>query len=150
MHVATKIGKESFFLFRKMFLRREIYQKYLIKNTVKLSFCCLPNISTLISWVNSKKLMWNKNTEPPNWNCIKKENCPLKGRSQIQCVVYKAEALNPNSNSNNRNDKKCMWVQCKTLSNKDITIIKSGSLMKYIDIKLVCPIKYGKSRTNLV
>ena len=39
-----------------------------------------------------------------------------------------------------------MWVQCKALSNKDITIIKVVSHMKYIDIKLVCPITYGKSK----
>ena len=46
--------------------------------------------------------------------------------------------------------KKCMWVQCKALTNKDITIIKVASYMKYIDIKLVCPITYGRSKTNLV
>ena len=66
----------------------------------------MPNISTLISRGNSKKLKRNKNTEPPNCNCIKKENCPLKGRCQIECVAYKAEVLNLSSNSNNRNDKK--------------------------------------------
>ena len=40
--------------------------------------------------------------------------------------------------------KKCMWVQCKALSNKDIMIIKVASYMKYIDIKLVCPNMYRK------
>ena len=66
----------------------------------------MPNTSTLISKGNSKKLKRNKNTEPPNCNCIKKENCPLKRSCQIECVVYKVEVLNPSSNSNNRNDKK--------------------------------------------
>ena len=42
-----------------------------------------------------------------------------------------------------------MWVQRKALSNKDITIIKETSNVKYIDIKLVCPITYGESKTNL-
>ena len=37
---------------------------------------------------------------------MKKENCPLKGGCQIECVVYKVEVLKPSSNSNNRNDKK--------------------------------------------
>ena len=60
------------------------------KNTVKLRYCCMPNIFTLISRGNSKKLKRKKNTEPSNCNCIKKENCPLKGRCQIKCVVYKA------------------------------------------------------------
>ena len=66
----------------------------------------MPNISTLISRGNSKKLKRNKNTEPPNCNCIKKKNGPLKGRWQIECVVYKAEVLILSSNSNNRNNKK--------------------------------------------
>ena len=51
----------------------------------------MSNISTLISRGNSKKLKRYKNTEPPNCNCIKKENCPLQGRCQTECVVYKAE-----------------------------------------------------------
>ena len=45
---------------------------------------------------------------------------------------------------------KCMWVQCKALSNKDITIIKVALHIKYIDIKLISPIMYGKSKKNLV
>ena len=35
------------------------------KNTVKLSYYCMPNISTLISGGNSKKPKRNKNTEHP-------------------------------------------------------------------------------------
>ena len=73
---------------------------------MKLSYSCMPNISTLISRGNSKKLKRNKNSEPPNRNCIKKEDCPLKGRCQLEYVAYKAEVLNPSSNSNNKNDKK--------------------------------------------
>ena len=46
------------------------------KNTVKLSYSCMPSIFTLISGGNGKKLKRNKNTEPPNLKCIKKENCP--------------------------------------------------------------------------
>ena len=76
------------------------------KNTVKLSYSWMPNISTEIVRGNSKKLKRNKNTKPLNCNCIKKENCPFKGRCQIECVVYKVEVHNPSSNSNNRNDKK--------------------------------------------
>ena len=43
-----------------------------------------------------------------------------------------------------------MWVQRQALSNKDITIIKVASRMKYIDVKLIGPITYGKSKTNLL
>ena len=75
------------------------------KNTVKLSYSCMPNICTLISRDNSKKLKRNKDTEPPICNCIKKENCPLKGKCQIESVEYNAEVLNLSSHSNNSNKK---------------------------------------------
>ena len=88
----------------------------------------MPNISTLINRGNSKKLKRNKNTEHPNRNCIKKENCPTQGEIVKLCSV-KAEVLNSSSNSNNRNDKKCMWVQSKVHLNKDITIVKVASLI---------------------
>ena len=119
---------------------------------MKLSYGCGPNISTSICRGNAKMPKTNRNTEPLNSNCIRKENCLFKGRSQIESVVYKVEILNPSSNSNKRNDikKKCMWVQRKVFSNKDITILKVASHMKYIDIKLICPTKYGKSKRNLV
>ena len=64
---------------------------------MKLSYGCMLNISTLICQGNSKKIKRIKNTEPPNCNGIKKENCPLKERCQIECVVYKAEVLNSKS-----------------------------------------------------
>ena len=66
----------------------------------------MSNISALMSRGNSEKLKRNENAESLNCNCIKKENCPLKGRCLIECVVYKADVLNPSSNSNNKNDKK--------------------------------------------
>ena len=65
-------------------------------------------------------------------------------------LVHKAEVLNPSSNSNNKNKKKCMLAQLKALSNKDITIIKVVSHMKYTDVKLICSITFGKSKTNVV
>ena len=68
------------------------------------------------------------------------------GRCQIECVVYKVEELNPNSNSNNRNDKRVCGFNERSFSNKYITIIKVASHMKYIDIKLVCPTTYAKSK----
>ena len=76
------------------------------KNTVKLSYNCMPYIFTLISRGNSRKLKRNKNTKVLNCNCIKKENWPIKVRCQIECIVYKVEVLISNSNCKNRNDKK--------------------------------------------
>ena len=54
--------------------------------------CSLTRTQQVI-WGNSKKLKRNKNTEPPKYNCIKKENWPLKGWCQKKRVVYKDEGL---------------------------------------------------------
>ena len=85
----------------------------------------MSKFSTLISRSNSKKPQRNRNTEPPDCNRIKKENCPLKGRCQIECVVYKAEVLNLSNKSNNKNNKKVYVGSTQgPLINKDIIIIK--------------------------
>ena len=76
MAVATKIERELVKIFGKNFPKLCNLSKIFNQNTVKLSYSSMPNISTLISGGNSKKLKRNKNTEPPNINCIKKENCP--------------------------------------------------------------------------
>ena len=76
MALATKIGREFFKIWGKIFPKTSNLSKIFDKNTVKLSYSCMSNISTLISRGNSKNLKRNKNTEPPNCNCIKKENCP--------------------------------------------------------------------------
>ena len=66
----------------------------------------MPNISTLISRGNSKILREIKILNPQIVTVLSKQTGPLKGRYQIVCLVYKAEVLNPSSNSNNRNNKK--------------------------------------------
>ena len=78
MAVATKIGREIFKIAGKNFPKMSNLSKIFNKITAKLSYSCMPNISTLISRGNSKRLRRNKNTEPPNCNCIMKENCPSK------------------------------------------------------------------------
>ena len=68
MTIATKIGRDFFFNhYEKIFTKRVIYQKYLIKKhrEIKLQLYAKLIISTLISRGNSKMLKGNKNTEHP-------------------------------------------------------------------------------------
>ena len=64
--------------------------------------------------------------------------------------MFKVEVLNSSCNSNKKNDKKGVCGFNAWPFPTDITIIKVASHMKYIDIKLLCPTTYGKSKTNLV
>ena len=83
---------------------------------VPLSYGLVPHLSKKLSKFLTFPLLFIETIQkclrdvkilnPPNCNCIKKENCPLKGRCPIECVVYKVEVLHSGSNSNNRKDKK--------------------------------------------
>ena len=70
----------------------------------------MTNIPTLICRGNSKNLKRNKNTEPPNCNCVKKDNCSLKRGCQTECVVYKVEYSTCAVTVTIRMIKECMWV----------------------------------------
>ena len=58
------------------------------RNTVKVSYSCTDNISSIIS-SHSKKLMKNNapNTKP--CNCRTKSKCPLNGQCKSQDIIYK-------------------------------------------------------------
>ena len=59
----------------------------------------MPNVINLISKSNTKKLMNNQCSEPPKCNCTNKVNCPLKGKCQYECRVYKVEVHSHGSNN---------------------------------------------------
>ena len=63
------------------------------RNTVKLSYRCLPNMGTNISKQNSKNLTnaTTPNEETtPSCNCNRKDDCPLEGQCLKKNVVYQA------------------------------------------------------------
>jgi hypothetical protein len=76
------------------------------RNTVKVSYRCLPNLGKVISKHNSKvmkqSLQTEENPQPAqnlenlqsqNCNCRNKEGCPLMGHCQERGVIYQATVL---------------------------------------------------------
>jgi hypothetical protein len=61
------------------------------KNTVKISYCCLPNVKDNIDSHNTAMLR-NQANEVSNrkCNCRQKDNCPLNGHCLEKGVVYLA------------------------------------------------------------
>ena len=62
------------------------------RNNVKLSYCCMPNMATILSQHN-KLLLSNKTTSNASsrpCNCRNKNSCPLEGDCRSRAVVYKA------------------------------------------------------------
>ena len=101
-NVKTNIGKKFFSILEKHFPRDHKMRKLFNKNTIKLSYSCLPNIKNNIS--SYSKSLVRKSAETKNshqektCNCRVEKDCPLRGNCLVKSVVYKA-TLKTNSKS---------------------------------------------------
>ena len=98
-NVTTNIGRRFLQLLDLHFHVGHLYHRIFNRNTVKVSYCCMPNKGSIISSHNHKILKSEKKTVTPSraCNCDKPEDCPLKGHCMgVQCVVYKATISAPN------------------------------------------------------
>ena len=94
LSVATNVGQEFFKILRKCFHHQHPLYKVFNKNTVKLSYSCMPNIKAAISSKNNN--INNINTNDDNialCNCRVKADCPLNGICQSKGVIYQAKVL---------------------------------------------------------
>ena len=87
-NVKTDIGKQFFKLIEKHFPENSTLRPIINKNTVKLSYCCMPNVGAIIAQHN-KKILKETDNEPPQCQCDDGE-CPLEGKCGVKGVVYQA------------------------------------------------------------
>ena len=88
-NVSTNMGKYFLKLLDKHFPKRHPYQKIFNRNTVKVSYSCMPNIKSIVSGHNKSIL----NEYPENnktCNCMNKELCPLDNKCLTDNIVYEA------------------------------------------------------------
>ena len=99
-NVETSIGKLFFKLIDKCFPKSNTLHKIINRNTIKLSYSCMPNIEQIISGHNKNILNrdGNENREPKMCNCRKPTECPLDNKCLTKSIIYQAEA---NKKSNN-------------------------------------------------
>ena len=98
-NVTTNIGRRFLELLSLHFHVEHPYHRIFNKKTVKVSYCFMPNMGSIISSHNHKIFKSEKKTITPSGacNCDKPEDCPLKGHCMgVQCVVYKATISAPN------------------------------------------------------
>ena len=92
--VSTNIGKKFFALLKKHFPDSHPLHQMVNKNTVKLSYSCMPNIGRILKSHNRTVLesQTDDNSSTGEMcNCRDRKNCPLKGNCQIKSVVYQAD-----------------------------------------------------------
>ena len=64
------------------------------RDNLKVSYSCIPNLSSIINNHNKKILINNNNTTPQNGlNSRKKDQCLLDDNCLITSVIYKANVI---------------------------------------------------------
>ena len=91
-NVKTNVGKVFLKLLKKHFPGSHILHKIFSKSTVKISYSCMKNISSVISSHNKNVL--NPRTASFGCNCRKKESFPLNGECLTSQFVYRATVTN--------------------------------------------------------
>ena len=92
--VSTNIGRKFRNLISKHFPKASKLNKIFNKNTLKISYSCMPSMAATIQQHNNRIL---RRQEPENQtaahrrcNCRVKKECPLAGECLTKSVVYKA------------------------------------------------------------
>ena len=73
-------------------------QKIFNKNTVKVSYSCIPNLASIINAHNNKILKDNGTSPQKPCNCWKKDLWPLNSEYQSNNIIYNAEVENISRN----------------------------------------------------
>ena len=94
----TNIGKEFLKLVDKHFPKNGPLNKIFNRNTMKISYSCMPNIESEISKFNHKVLDENRNKkrDEKTCNCRTKHSCPVEGKCLTKSVIYRATVKHNN------------------------------------------------------
>jgi hypothetical protein len=90
MNVRTNIGIRFLKSVAKHFPANHKFHKIFNKNSLKISYCCMPNVGSLINKHNSQTLSEKTTPKRNVCNCHNKSTCPLDGNCQQNCLIYKA------------------------------------------------------------
>ena len=86
-NVSTNIGLTFLKLFDAEFTEEHVLHKIFNRNTVKISYSCMPNLKQNIDG-HSKSILHKKIVPPRSCNCRVKTECPLSGNCLKESVVY--------------------------------------------------------------
>ena len=103
MNVKTNIGKTFLVLLNNCFKPGHQLHKIMNRNTIKISYSCMPNMKQAIS-THNKAIIEKTNptpTAPTNCNCRKKDTCPLNGECLTPSIIYQATVTRHDSNKDN-------------------------------------------------
>ena len=88
-NVGTNVGRRFLSLIEQCFPPENSLHKIFNRNTLKLSYSCMPNMKQKISAHNKAILKSEPNPEPNRCNC-RTQPCPLDGNCLAASLVYQA------------------------------------------------------------
>ena len=86
--VKSNIGKLCLRLINKHFLPTHKYRKIFNRNTIKISYSCMPNIKSKIRTHNKKILNKLVNQNTGKCNFMNKNSCTLNGNCLLKNILY--------------------------------------------------------------
>ena len=89
-NVATNVGKKFLPIVKESFSPGHPLRKIFNRNTLKVSYSCMPNLERKISAHNKSSLVNNSQSHEKSCNCRVKHSCPLSCDCLTQNVVYQA------------------------------------------------------------
>ena len=100
--VSTNVGKYFLNLVAKHFPSHHKHRKIFNKNNIKVSYCCMTNMKSIINSHNRKILAETTTQNSRSCNCIQKEDCPLNGSYLAEDSLYLSTVRSDLPNYSNR------------------------------------------------
>ena len=100
-NVKTNIGQSFLKIIDEEFPTSNPLHKIFNRNTLKISYCCMPNIKQTLDGHN--KVILSKSVKPKTTattcNCRKTNECPLSKKCSTESVVYQATVTSTSADS---------------------------------------------------
>ena len=98
--VSTNVGKKFLNLIDKHFPRDSRLHKIFNRNSIKVSYSCMENMSRIIDAHNKSILQKPAATPAKTCNCRNPAECPLNGKCLAKCIVYQATVKSSQDGNN--------------------------------------------------
>lgn len=98
LNVRNNVGSEFLKLVDNYLCRDQALKKHFNRNTIKISYSCMPNIQSIISAKNKKTLGEIQPIIEGGCNCRKgTDSCPVEGKCLTASAIYEAEVKHDNT-----------------------------------------------------
>ena len=89
-NVATNVGRSFLKILDEEFPKGHVLHKIFNRNTVKISYSCIPNLKQKIDGRNKPPYGKTNAVPPKTCNCHQPAHCPLDGNCLKSAVIYQA------------------------------------------------------------